>query len=115
MISWSGLASPGGSIAFHFHWIQRAELTNDPSFSAKFAAGSRNTSVWTSSALLPTSAWMSSRQKAAVSCSKFSATTSHFSFDSAAIALRECGPLLTGFIPKLKKPSISPRYIRSKM
>ena len=58
---------------------------------------------------------MSGRQNAAVSCSKFSATTSHFSFASAAMALRECGPLLTGFMPKLKNPSMSPRYMRSKM
>ena len=58
---------------------------------------------------------MSSRQNAAVSCSKFSATTSHFSFESAATALRECGPLLTGFIPKLKNPSMRPAYMWSKM
>ena len=81
MISWSGLASPGGSTAFHFHWIHRAELTNEPSFSAKFAAGSMNTSVAPARAWRRSSAWMSSRQNAAVSCSKFSATTSHFSFD----------------------------------
>ncbi len=31
------------------------------------------------------------------------------------MALRECGPLLTGFMPKLKKPSMSPRYMWSKM
>ena len=54
---------------------------------------------------------MSGRQNDAVSCSKFSATTIHFNFASAAIALRECGPLLTGFIPKLKNPSMPPRYM----
>ena len=40
MISWSVFAWPGGSIAFHFHCIQRAELMNVPSFSAKPDAGS---------------------------------------------------------------------------
>ena len=39
-ISWSVLAWPGGSRAFHFHCIQRAELVKVPSFSAKSAAGS---------------------------------------------------------------------------
>ncbi len=58
---------------------------------------------------------MSSRQNVAVSCSKFSATTRYFSFESAAMAFFECGPLLTGFMPKLKSPSISPRYMWSKM
>src|SRR5436853_332840 len=38
--SWSLFACPGGSIAFHFHCIQRDELVKVPSFSAKFAAGS---------------------------------------------------------------------------
>ena len=114
MISWSAFASPGGSTAFHFHWIQRAELTNEPSFSAKFAAGSMNTSVATCSGVPSLRAWMSSRQNAAVSCSKFSATTSHFSVPSAAIALRECGPFATGFIPKANRPSMPPPYMRSK-
>jgi hypothetical protein len=90
-------------------------LTNVPSFSAKLAAGSMKTSVCTSSGFRLDSARISGFQKAAVSCSKFSATTSHFSFASAATALRELGPLLTGFIPKLKSPSISPRYMWSKM
>ena len=45
MISWSGRASPGGSSAACFHCSQREELTNVPSFSAKHAAGSKNTSV----------------------------------------------------------------------
>src|SRR6187549_3484642 len=42
---------------------------------------------------------------------KLSTTTSHFSFESPTIALRECGPLLTGFMPKLKNTSMSPRYM----
>mgnify|MGYP003296510606 CR=1 FL=1 len=53
-------------------------------------------------------AMISDFQKAAVSVSKFSATTRYFSFFRALITLRECGPLLTGFMPKLKKPSILP-------
>src|SRR5947209_3226297 len=39
----------------------------------------------------------------------------HFSLETAATALLEFGPLFTGFIPKLKKPSILPLYIWSKM
>ncbi len=73
------------------------------------------TSVPTSAGVWFTSAWMSSRQKAAVSCSKFSATTSHLSFDSAATTFFECGPLLTGFMPKANMPSMSPRNMRSNM
>ena len=86
-------ASPGGSTAFHFHWIQRAELTNVPSFSAKFAAGSMKTSVCTSSVFRSTSARMSGRQNEAVSCSKFSATTSHFSFDEGGNRLARVRPV----------------------
>ena len=37
---------PGGSSAFHFHCIQRAEFVKVPSFSAKPEAGSWKTSVW---------------------------------------------------------------------
>src|SRR2546425_4535881 len=85
MISWSGLASPGGSTAFHFHWTQRAELVNEPSFSAKFAAGSKKTSVLTSPDFLLTSAKISGVQNEAVSWPKFSATTSHFRLESAAM------------------------------
>ncbi len=44
-ISWSVFASPGGSSAFHFHVIQRAELVKLPSVSAKPEQGSWNTSV----------------------------------------------------------------------
>ena len=44
--SWSVFASPGGSIAFHFHCSHRAEFVNVPSFSAKPEQGSWNTSVW---------------------------------------------------------------------
>src|SRR5438045_728002 len=40
-ISWSSLASPGGSSALYFHLSQRAELTKVPSFSAKPAPGNR--------------------------------------------------------------------------
>ena len=46
MTSWSVLAAPGASIAFHFHWIWRAELVKLPSVSANPPQGSWNTSVW---------------------------------------------------------------------
>ena len=58
---------------------------------------------------------MSGFQKEAVSVSKFSATTRYFSFLRALITLRECGPLFTGFMPKLSRPSILPLYMWSKM
>src|SRR5208282_4054006 len=69
-------------------------------------AGKRKTSVWTSCGLPSFSQRTSGFQKEAVSVSKFSATTSHLSLLRAAMALRECGPLQTGFMPKLNRPSI---------
>src|SRR5215467_1784464 len=110
MISWSVLASPGGSSALYFHANQRAELTNEPSFSEKFDAGRRKTSVFTSAVEVPSSssAMRFGFQNEAVSVSKFSATTRYFSFLRELITFRECGPLFTGFMPKLKKPSIMP-------
>ena len=61
----------------------------------------------------------------AVSVSTFSTTTSHFSFESAAIIFFELGPMPTGFMPKVIRPSGPgsvaagalelPRYMSSKM
>src|SRR5215510_5673019 len=103
-ISWSVLAWPGGSIAFHFHWIQRAELVKQPSFSAKLEAGRRYTSVGICEASgVPYS--FGAFQNAAVSVSTFSTMTSHFSLDRAATHLGELGPMPTGFMPKEMKPS----------
>jgi hypothetical protein len=118
------LARPGGSSAFHFHCSQRAELVNEPSFSAKLAAGSRNTSVSISPAGLPPSS-LGACQKVAVSTSVFSTITSHFSLESAATILGELGPVPTGFMPKETSPSgpgssppatfFFPRYMASNM
>ena len=102
-ISWSALASPGGSRAFHFHWAHRAELVKEPSFSAKLAAGRRKTSVLTVEGSIP-----GAFQNWAVSVSKHSATTSHLSLERAAIILLEWGPLATGFMPKHSMPSSLP-------
>src|SRR5207247_4642025 len=104
-ISWSGFSWPGASRALYFHWAQRDELVNDPDFSAKLAAGSRNTSVLTSSVFLPARARISGFQNEDVSVSKFSATTSHFSCDRAKTIFRELGPLQPGFIQKSTSPS----------
>ena len=46
MIQISDLAKPGGFAAFQCHCSQRAELTREPSSSAKQVVGSWNTSVW---------------------------------------------------------------------
>src|SRR5207245_5409181 len=89
--SWSLFACPGGSIAFHFHCIQRDELVKVPSFSAKFAAGSWYTVVWMSFGAAPPYS-LGAFQKVAVSFSKFSAITSHFSFESAATIFGQFGP-----------------------
>jgi len=63
-------------------------------------------------------------QKAAVSISTLSTTTSHFSLESALIILSEFGPIATGFMPKVRNPSGPdsspparfdfPRYMSSK-
>src|SRR6267143_4698738 len=103
-ISWSVLAWPGGSIAFHFHWIQRAEFVKQPSFSAKLEAGRRYTSVGICAAsAVPYS--LGAFQNEAVSVSTFSTITSHLSLESAAIHFGELGPIPTGFMPKEMKPS----------
>src|SRR2546425_5554445 len=103
-ISWSVFAWPGGSIAFHFHWIQRAELVKHPSFSAKPEAGSRYTSVGICDASgVPYS--LGAFQKEDVSVSTFSTITSHFSLERAATHFGEFGPIPTGFMPKEMKPS----------
>src|ERR1051325_5648145 len=123
-ISWSVLARPGGLSAAHFHCSQRAELVKVPSFSAKFAAGSRNTSVWIwDGGAAPYSG--GDFQKIAVSVSTFSTTTIHLSLDRAATIFFEFGPRPTGFMPKVMKPSGPgslpparvelPRYMSSKM
>ena len=44
-------------------------------------------------------------QKPAVSVSWFSTTTIHFSLASAATIFGEFGPMATGFMPKVRKPS----------
>src|SRR5207237_9475945 len=99
-ISWSVFAWPGGSIAFHFHCIQRAELVKVPSFSAKPDAGRRYTSVGMFFAS-GVSYWsLGAFQKAAVSISTFSTTTIHFGLASSVIVLSELGPVPTGFIPE---------------
>src|ERR1051326_8979404 len=123
-ISCSVLARPGGLSAAHFHCIQRAEFVNVPSFSAKFAAGRRKTSVPIWFAGGPPYS-VGAFQKLAVSVSAFSTTTIHFSFDSAAIIFFEFGPSPTGFMPKVMKPSgpgslpptriDEPLYMSSKM
>src|SRR3954468_17733153 len=124
-ISWSVFDCPGGSIAFHFHCIQRAELVKVPSFSQNPEAGKRYTSVGMS---LASGVWywsLGAFQKAAVSISTLSTTTIHFSLERAPIILSELGPMATGFIPKVMKPSGPasspparldlPRYMSSKM
>src|SRR5262249_17144357 len=103
-ISWSALASPGGSVSFHFHCSQRAELVNVPSFSANDAAGRRNTSVWIFDGSAPSYS-LGAFQNCAVSVSWFSTTTIHFSLDSAATIFFEFGPSPTGFMPNVMKPS----------
>ncbi len=96
----------------------------EPSFSANVEAGSWKTSVWICEAAgVPYS--LGACQKLAVSISWFSPTTSHFSFESAAIIFGEFGPIPTGFIPKVISPSGPgslpparselPRYMSSKM
>ena len=94
-----------------------------PSFSAKFAAGSWYTVVWMSLGAAPPYS-LGAFQKVAVSFSKFSAITSHFSFESAPTIFGEFGPTPTGFMPNEIKPSgpgsfpparvEPPRYMSSK-
>ena len=95
-----------------------------PSFSANFDAGSWKTSVWIFDASGPPYS-LGAFQNVAVSISWFSTTTSHFSFESAAIIFGEFGPIPTGFMPKVMSPSgpgsgrrrasSCPRYMSSKM
>ena len=111
-------------MAFHFHCSQRAELVKVPSFSAKEAAGRRNTSVWIAEAGGGSYSG-GAFQKIDVSVSTFSTTTIHFSLASAATIFFELGPSPTGFMPKVMKPSGPgssrparvewPRYMSSKM
>src|SRR6266545_2450349 len=96
-ISWSALALPGGSVAFHFHCSQRAELVNVPSFSAKLAAGRRKTSVLMSGGGGPAYS-LGAFQKIDVSVSTLSTTSIHLSLDSAATIFFESGPRPTGFM-----------------
>src|SRR5437870_13661667 len=98
-ISWSGFAWPGASRALYFHWAQRDELVNDPDFSATLAAGSRNTSVLTSSVFLPARARVSVFLTEDVSFSQVPPPTSPFSRAMAATIVRQLLPLQTGYSP----------------
>ena len=100
------MASPGGGAALNFHWAQRDEFVNDPSFSAKSPAGRRKISVFGFS--------FDTFQNSAVSVGKHSAMTHQSSLPSAAMTFSVFGPFPTGFIPKSRSPWIWPWYMWSK-
>ena len=103
IIQRSVFASPGGSIAGFRHCIQRQLFVTLPSFSIEDAAGSRNTSVFICTGLLP-----GRFQKEAVSVSHMSVTTSQSSFSRALRVASLPGPLTAGFMPHASSPLIFP-------
>ena len=99
MMAMSGRASPGCSAAFQCHCSTRAELTMEPSSSAKQVVGSRKTSVL----MLAVSTSLNSpklRQNSEVSVASGSMMTRNFSLDrplrtrpvldSEAMGLKPC-------------------------
>ena len=102
-------ASPGGSTALWWNLIRRWVLVKVPSISATWAEGKKKTSVWMSSVRIePSTTSGALYQKAAVSVSKLSLTTSQSSLPSAARWKRAFWPPTAGFCPMANMPRTRP-------
>src|SRR4030042_542422 len=108
MISLSGVACPGGFVAFHRHWLQRPLWVMLPSFSMEAAQGSWKTSVLIFFGSIP-----GPFQKEPVSLSKRLTFTIQSSFVNASLTLPAFALEQPGFIPQARNPVNFPLYISS--
>ncbi len=100
--------SPRGSWALWCQRIQRPELVTEPSFSPRWAEGSRNTSVFTLCGSTP-----GRFQFSAVSVRWISPTTSQSRLSKARRVLWVLGMLMQGLWAYTNPPLIWPLYMRS--